>query len=103
MDANSRFIEFFTKAWANPQALSDSLWLIIALPAFGALLCGVLGKALGRTYVNLVACASVLASFVLSLFAFQAVAADRTVTVIPAATGITVGWTLARDWGVWFS
>jgi NADH-quinone oxidoreductase subunit L len=103
MDATSRFIEFFTKAWANPQALSDSLWLIIALPAFGALVCGVFGKALGRSYVNLVACASVLASFVLSLFAFQAVAADRTVTVIPAASGITVGWTLARDWGVWFS
>ena len=51
------------QAWANPQALSANLWLIIALSALGALVCGVFGRALGRTYVNLVGCGSVLASF----------------------------------------
>ncbi len=96
-------MELLTKAWANQQALSASLWLIIALPAFGALLCGVLGRALGRTYVNLVACASVLASFVLSVFAFQAVAADKNVYVTPAANGAAQAYALARDYGTWFS
>ena len=70
-------MDWLNQAWANPQALSASLWLIIALPLFGAFLCGVFGKALGRTYVNLIACATVLGTFVLSVFAFQAVAADR--------------------------
>jgi len=93
---------WFTRAWANPQALSANLWLIIALPALGALVCGVFGRALGRTYVNLVACASVLASFFLSVFAFQAVAADPSVMVTPAANGMPVRFALSGDWGVWF-
>ncbi len=93
---------WLTKAWANPQALSANLWLIIALPAFGALVCGVFGRALGRTYVNLVACASVLASFCLSVFAFQAVAADPSVIVTPAANGVPMRFALSGDWGVWF-
>ncbi len=96
-------MDWLNKAWANPQALSASLWLIIALPAFGAVLCGVFGKALGRTYVNLVACATVLGSFALSVFAFQAVAADRTVTVIPAANGVPMSYALRVDFGTWFS
>ncbi len=93
---------WLTKAWANPQALSANLWLIIALPALGALVCGVFGRALGRTYVNLVACASVLASFFLSVFAFQAVAADPSVIVTPAANGLPMRFALSGDWGVWF-
>ncbi len=96
-------MEWLTKAWANQPALSASLWLIIGFPALGALLCGILGKALGRTYVNLVACASVLASFVLSVFAFQAVGADRNVYVIPAANGASQAYALSQDFGVWFS
>jgi NADH-quinone oxidoreductase subunit L len=95
--------EFFNRAWANPQALSASLWLIIAFPAVGALLCGILGKALGRTYVNLVGCASVLGSFALSVFAFQAVAADPNVKVIPTANGIPIAFAMTGDWGTWFS
>src|SRR5271166_986808 len=94
---------WLTKAWATPQALSANLWLIIALPLLSALVCGVFGRALGRTYVNLVACASVLASFFLSVFAFQAVAADPSVVVTPAASGVPVRYALAGDWGVWFS
>jgi len=96
-------MDWLYKAWANPQALSASLWLIIALPAFGAVLCGVFGKALGRTYVNLVACSSVVASFALSVFAFQAVAADKSVIVTPAANGTPMSLALSGDWGVWFS
>jgi NADH-quinone oxidoreductase subunit L len=96
-------MDWLYKAWANPQALSASLWLIIALPAFGAVLCGVFGKALGRAYVNLVACSSVLASFAISVFAFQAVAADKSVIVTPAANGTPMSLALSGDWGVWFS
>jgi NADH-quinone oxidoreductase subunit L len=96
-------MDWLNKAWANPQAISASLWLIIALPAFGAVVCGVFGKALGRTYVNLVACATVLGSFALSIFAFQAVAADRTVTVTPAANGVPMSFALRADFGTWFS
>jgi NADH-quinone oxidoreductase subunit L len=94
----------FTKSLANPQAMSASLWLIIGLPAFGALLCGVFGRLLGRTYVNLVACASVLASFILSLFAFQAVSVpDRSVVVTPASNGVAQLFAMSSDYGVWFS
>jgi NADH-quinone oxidoreductase subunit L len=94
---------WLTASWANPRALASSLWLIIALPAMGAFLCGVFGRWLGRTYVNLVACATVLASFVLSVFAFQSVAADPSVISGSAATGTGVRHVLAGDWGVWFS
>ena len=94
---------WLTKAWADPRALSASLWLIIALPALGALVCGVLGKALGRTYVNLLACATVLGSFVLSVFVFQAVAADPSVFALSPASGTAIRFALAGDWGTWFS
>jgi NADH-quinone oxidoreductase subunit L len=96
-------MDWLLKAWANPQAMSGSLWLIIGFPAFGAVLCGVFGKALGRTYVNVVACASVLASFALSVFAFQAVAADKTVIVTPAANNTPMAFALSGDYGMWFS
>ena len=96
-------MDWLNKAWANPEALSASLWLIIALPAFGAVVCGVFGQALGRAYVNLVACASVLVSFALSVFAFQAVAADKSVVVVPAANAVPMSYAMHGDWGVWFS
>ncbi|HMK71934.1 MAG TPA: NADH-quinone oxidoreductase subunit L, partial [Myxococcaceae bacterium] len=94
---------WLTTAWANPKALSASLWLIIALPALGAVVCGLLGRALGRTYVNLVACATVLGSFILSVFAFQAVAADPNALVLSPASGTGVRFALAADYGTWFS
>jgi NADH-quinone oxidoreductase subunit L len=96
-------VSWATTAWANPKALSASLWLIIALPAAGALICGVFGRALGRTYVNLVACATVLGSFALSVFAFQAVAADPTVVTLSPATGTAMRHVLSGDWGTWFA
>jgi NADH-quinone oxidoreductase subunit L len=96
-------VSWFTTAWANPKTLSASLWMIIALPAAGAFLCGVFGKALGRTYVNLVACASVLASFVLSLYAFQAVLADQSFAAFNPATGTGIRNVLGGDFGLWFS
>src|SRR5208283_1657890 len=98
----SSLSEWFVTSWASPQALSVSLWLIVGFPAAGALICGIFGRALGRTYVNLVGCATVLASFALSVFAFQSVCDPHT-TVIPTATGIPVHFALSGDWGVWFS
>jgi NADH-quinone oxidoreductase subunit L len=95
-------MEWLLQSWANQEALSASLWLIVGLPALGALLCGVFGKALGRTYVNLVACSSVLGSFALSAFAFQAVV-DKNTIVAPAANNTKQWMVMSGDWGVWFS
>jgi len=98
MDTSS----WWTTAWANPKALSASLWLIIALPALGAVVCGLLGKTLGRTYVNLIACATVLGSLFLSAFCFQAVT-DPSALVLSPASGTGVRFALAGDFGTWFS
>ncbi|HEX4804072.1 MAG TPA: hypothetical protein VFV14_11200, partial [Myxococcaceae bacterium] len=64
----------------DPHAVSQGLWLIIALPLAGALLSGLLGRVLGRANTNLIACAAVGGSFVISLLAFLAVN-DRTATL----------------------
>ncbi|MEE8395399.1 MAG: NADH-quinone oxidoreductase subunit L [bacterium] len=50
--------------------MSESLWLIPALPLLGFLANGLLGKSLGRGFVSLVGPGVVGASFVLSLLAF---------------------------------
>src|SRR6478672_1463884 len=48
----------------------DLLWLIVALPAFGALVILVLGNRRTSAFAHLLGCATVAASFVLSLVAF---------------------------------
>src|SRR5690349_12428141 len=48
----------------------DLLWLIVALPAFGALVILVLGNRRTSAFAHLLGCATVAASFVLSLLAF---------------------------------
>ena len=45
-----------------PDVLSNSLWMIIALPLLGAFICGVFGRMLGRANVHLVACSAVAAA-----------------------------------------
>ena len=71
------------------QNVQNGLWLIIALPLFGALINGIFGKALGRKNVHLVACASVGASFLLSLLVLWAIGKKP--------------FALEVDYGTWFS
>jgi len=79
------------------QNIQDGLWLIIALPLLGALINGIFGKALGRKNVHWVACASVGASFLLSLFVMWALGT--------AQLGVPrhMAYTLSADYGTWFS
>jgi NADH-quinone oxidoreductase subunit L len=48
----------------------DLLWLVVALPAFGALVILVLGNRRTSAFAHLLGCATVAGSFVLSLIAF---------------------------------
>src|SRR5262249_32116425 len=61
---------FFMTAPVDPASMAQGLWLIIALPLAGAVVNGVFGKALGRANTNLIACAAVGGSFLLSVLAF---------------------------------
>ena len=63
----------FQRAPISPEAAGNSLWLIIALPLLGAFISGVFGRTLGRANVNLIACASVFGSFLLSLLLLVAI------------------------------
>src|SRR3954447_23363596 len=59
----------------DPTAASgvlSLLWLIIALPAFGALVILLLGNTRTSRFAHLLGCATVLGSFVLSVLAFVA-------------------------------
>ena len=55
--------------------LFDLMWLIIALPAFGATVILLLGNERTKGYAHWLGCATVLGSFVLSLIAFAKLAA----------------------------
>ncbi|WNZ63344.1 NADH-quinone oxidoreductase subunit L [Myxococcus sp. MxC21-1] len=104
-------VEFFRAAPVAPDILAPSLWLIIALPLLGAFICGVFGKMMGRANVQLVACAAVAGSFVLSLLAFWATShhnpeTGRLAAIFPNPFGIErdfVRYALAYDYGTWFS
>jgi len=104
-------VEFFRAAPVAPDILAPSLWLIIALPLLGAFICGVFGKMMGRANVQLVACAAVAGSFVLSLLAFWATShydpeTNRLAAIFPNPFGIErdyVRYALAYDYGTWFS
>ncbi len=83
----------------SKEALASSLWLIIALPLFGALVSGVFGRWLGRGNTQLVACGAVLGSFFLSVFVLWAV--NDPATSFATSFGPTpyaLGW----DYGTWF-
>jgi NADH-quinone oxidoreductase subunit L len=91
---------FFQHAPIDAAAAGQSLWMIIALPLLGAFVSGVFGKWLGRDNVNLIACASVLGSFLLSLLVFWTIA-DGSSSVrglSQLGQSYAVGW----DHGTWF-
>ncbi|WP_224361306.1 NADH-quinone oxidoreductase subunit L [Hyalangium versicolor] len=91
-----------------PEILSQSLWMIIALPLLGAFVCGVFGKMLGRANVHLVACSAVAGSFVLAVLAFWASSAtdpnNAPLAVISNSFGgAQIRYVLWNDLGTWFS
>jgi NADH-quinone oxidoreductase subunit L len=88
--------------WGNPENLANLLWVIVALPLFGAFVCGVLGKFMGRANTNFVGCFTVFASFILSCLTVWAVGAQSTQFISPAS-GVPVRWALWLDLGRWFS
>ncbi len=83
------------------EAVGSHLWLIILLPLIGAFVCGVFGRLLGRENTYLVACGSVLGSFVLSLIVLWCVNDYR--TAIPSAYGEPIRYAVGWDYGTWFS
>src|SRR3954466_1894443 len=83
------------------DAVGSHLWLIIALPLLGAFICGVFGKTLGRANTHLVACGSVLGSFVLSLIVLWCVNDFR--TYVPNTYGEPIRYAIGWDYGVWFA
>jgi NADH-quinone oxidoreductase subunit L len=100
------FSSLLKTAPVAPDILSQSLWMIIALPLLGAFVCGVFGRMMGRANVNLVACAAVAGSFVLSVLAFWAT--SHTESGVPVSVMNTFGGSPARyalwnDLGTWFS
>src|SRR4051812_49425948 len=93
---------FFTTSPVDPAALSQSLWIIIALPILGSLVCGVFGRTLGRANTNLIACASIFGSFLLSVLVFWALNDPRTSLTVNAGFA-PVRYALGWDYGRWFS
>src|SRR5262245_43018658 len=101
-ELGERFQRFFMTSPFDPHGIGDALWLIIALPLLGAAVCGLFGRWLGRANVNLVACCSVLGSFLLSVMAFWAVN-DRSTIVFSFHGTEPIPYALSADYGVWFS
>ena len=85
-----------------PEAIAGLLWVIIALPLAGALICGLLGKFMGRANTNFIACATVGGSFLLSSIAVFAVGTSTTQFISPASS-LPVRWSLWLDLGRWFA
>jgi NADH-quinone oxidoreductase subunit L len=88
--------------WGNPENLANLLWVIRRPSALRRIVCGVLGKFMGRANTNFVACFTVFASFVLSCLTVWAVGAQSTQFISPAS-GVPVRWALWLDLGRWFS
>ena len=93
---------FFQKAPMTPEAAGNSLWMIIALPLLGAFVSGVFGKLLGRANVNLIACASVFGSFLISLIVYWT-AADWSTTAANPWGVEAVRYAVGADFGTWFA
>ena len=93
----------FTAPYPWPaENIANLLWVIVALPLAGALICGLLGKFMGRSNTNFVACATVGGSFLLSALAVFAVGSASTQFISPASAQ-PVRWALWLDLGRWFS
>jgi NADH-quinone oxidoreductase subunit L len=86
----------------DPAAVSQALWLIIALPVLGAIICGLFGRNLGRANVHLVACGSVAGSFLVSAITFWTIQARS--SVINSAFSLEpIRYAVGHDFGTWFS
>src|SRR5688572_8424182 len=101
----SELQRFLMTSPVPPENLAPALWLIIALPLAGAIINGLFGRTLGRANVNLIACAAVGGSFLLSLLCFWAIN-DYNVTA-PNAFSLDpmrspIRYALAHDYGTWF-
>src|SRR5919198_4235799 len=83
------------------ESVASALWLIIALPAAGAFINGVFGKALGRANVNLIGVATVVGSFILSVLTFWAVNDGSTYFSSPFSEA-PIRYAVAADYGTWF-
>ena len=94
---------FFMTTRVDPQGLAESMWLIIALPLLGALVCGVFGRYLGRANVHLIACASIAGAFLLSLLCFWTINDPVHIWAPMPATGEQARYVLAQSYGTWFS
>src|SRR5262245_52215762 len=98
MDSLTHF--FATSPFGTAQ-VADSLWLIIALPLMGALVCGLFGKRLGRANVNLLACTTVAGSFLLSVAAFWTAVDSHTALSSPYLAH-DLPYAVGKDYGIWF-
>jgi NADH-quinone oxidoreductase subunit L len=95
-------IDWLTQNFLSFAGISDSLWMIIALPLAGAFVCGVFGRFLGRANTNVIACGTVLGSFLISALAIWAVGDGRAAFTSPG-NGTLVRYALSQDLGRWFS
>jgi NADH-quinone oxidoreductase subunit L len=87
----------------DASSLSQSLWLIIALPLLGAALNGLLGPTLGRANVNFLACAAVGTSFLLSVLCFLVLNDRNQVYAVAGAATDPAVMALGHDYGTWFA
>ncbi len=94
------FFQMFPTVPFDPTVTGQGLWMIIAYPLAGALLCGLLGKTLGRANTHLIALGSVGTSFVLSVLAYWATCDRRAVVATPIGL---VPWSVHGDFGTWFA
>src|SRR5215813_2714760 len=94
-------LEWLTQNLLSFGGISESLWMIIALPLAGAFVCGVFGRFLGRSNTNFIACGVVLGSFLLSALATWAVG-DPRASFTSVGDGTLVRYALAQDLGRWF-
>jgi NADH-quinone oxidoreductase subunit L len=91
---------FFQTAPVDAASAGQSLWMIVALPLLGALVCGLFGKIIGRANTHLVAVSSVAGSFLLSLLVFWTVNDPRSTAPSPLGN---IGYAVGHDFGTWFS
>lgn len=93
---------FFMTSPFDADSVRHALWLIIALPALGALINGVFGRWLGRANSNLIATAAVGGSFVLALLTFWHINDWNQVFTTPFDTR-PIRYAVGMDHGTWFS
>src|SRR5216683_3669287 len=93
---------FFTHSPADPQSVGQGLWLIIALPLLGAIICGLFGRALGRGNTNFIATSAVFGSFLLAALSFWALNDYRAV-LHSAFSDVYTPHALGQQYGTWFS